>query len=110
MDFFRRLLAQGRQFWAGLSRLRRVLLVGVTAAVLLALGAFAYLSTSIDYRPLFPGEMAPEEVGAITTRLQGQNIPYKLNAAGTVVAVPEDRVAAARVALAAEGLPVRGGK
>src|SRR4051812_2625445 len=110
MDFFRRILAQLRAYWVGLSRLRRALLVGVTAVVVIALAAFAYLSTTLDYRPLFAGELAPEEVGAITTRLQGQNIPFKLNAAGTVVTVPEDRLATARVALAAEGLPVRGGK
>jgi flagellar M-ring protein FliF len=110
MDFFRRILAQMRAYWAGLSRLRRILLVGVTALVVIALGAFAYLSTSVDYRPLFAGELAPEEVGAITTRLQGQNIPFRLSATGTVVSVPEDRLASARVALAAEGLPVRGGK
>ena len=59
MDFFRRILAQMRAYWAGLSRLRRILLVGVTALVVIALGAFAYLSTPVDYRPLFAGELFP---------------------------------------------------
>ncbi|MDB5311714.1 MAG: fliF [Gemmataceae bacterium] len=110
MDALRRFLAQLRAYWAGLSRLRRAALVAAGVGVLLALGAVAYLTPGLEYRPLFPTELPPEEVGAITTRLQAQGVPFKLNPTGTSILVPEDRLAQARVALAAEGLPTRGGK
>ena len=52
MDALNRLLAQLRTFWAGLSTVRRVLIVGTVTAVFVGLGAFAYLSHSGGYVPL----------------------------------------------------------
>jgi flagellar M-ring protein FliF len=110
MDALRRLLAQLQTYWAGLSRVRRIAIIGAGLGVLLALGAVAYLSPGLEYRPLFADTLPADELGQITTRLTAQGIPNKLNSGGTMVLVPEDRVAQARVALATEGLPSRGGK
>ena len=109
MDALRRFLLQLREYWAGLSLPRRIALVVATVGVFIALAAVVYFSQVSTYRPLF-SDLAPEEAGAITTRLTAQNIPNRLAAGGTTVEVPEDKLAQARVALAAEGLPSRGGK
>lgn len=108
MEPLTRLLNQARAFWGGLSGVRRVLIVGAAVAVLIGLGAFAYLNQPGDGVPLFAERLPEDEVAAITTALKAQSIPYVLSDSNTV-RVPKERLAAARVALAAEGLPARGG-
>ncbi|VTT97895.1 flagellar m-ring protein : Flagellar M-ring protein OS=Thermodesulfatator indicus (strain DSM 15286 / JCM 11887 / CIR29812) GN=Thein_1812 PE=3 SV=1: YscJ_FliF: YscJ_FliF_C [Gemmataceae bacterium] len=109
MDVFRRLLEQLKAYWAGLSRARRVAVVGAVAVAALSVAAVGYFSAGTPYRALY-SELSPEEAGAMTTRLTAQNIPNRLALGGTAVEVPEDKLAQARVALATEGLPARGGK
>lgn len=109
MDPLRRFVLQMREYWAGLSAPRRFAVVLATTGIFIALGVLIYLTQVSTYRALYT-DLAPEEASAITTRLTAQNIPNRLAAGGTVVEVPEDRLAQARVAVAAEGLPARGGK
>lgn len=109
MDAIRRFLAQLRDYWVGLSRARRVALAAAALGVLVALAAVVYLSPSQQYRRIY-SDLAPEEAGAIRTALTAQSIPVRLSSDGTGVEVPEDRVADARVAVAAANLPIRGGK
>lgn len=110
MDALRRLLAQLQNYWAGLSRVRKIAVAGAGLGVVLALALVLYLSPGGDYVPLYADNLSAEELSQITTRLTALTIPNKLNSAGTQVLVPEDRRAQAKVALAAEGLPNRGGK
>jgi flagellar M-ring protein FliF len=111
MNFFQRLRAQAADFWAGLGTARRLLLVAVTVGVLFALGAVAYLqsATTGGYVTLF-GDLPLDQAGAVDTRLTALGIPHRLEAAGSRITVPEDRLAQARVALAAENLPSGGGR
>lgn len=110
METFRRLLGQLRTFWAGLGLIRRIALIAVAVGVFAALAVGIYLSQGADYRPLYSENLSPEEVSQISTRLTAVGIPNRLNSAGTMVLVPEDKLAQARVSLAAEGIPSRGGK
>lgn len=109
MEPLRRLLNQLRTYWRELSRVRRIALVGAVIGVVLLIGAAVYFSPGLQYRTLF-SDLAPEEAAAMRTRLTTANIPNRLEAGGTAITVPEDRLAEARVTLAAEGLPSRGGK
>ena len=109
MDAIRRLLAQLQEFWAGLSRARRVGLVTIGVGLMAALLAFAYLTPGTEYRRL-SSDLSPEEAGAMKTALEGAAIPYKFNSDGTSIDVPSDKFAAARVAIGAAGLTARGGK
>jgi flagellar M-ring protein FliF len=109
METLRRFLEQFRQYWSGLSRIRRLLILGAAAGVLVACGVVVYLSQTTPYRTLFT-DLPPEEVAAIRTRLTAANIPHRLIHGGTGIEVPQDRFAEARVTLAAEGLPRSGGK
>jgi flagellar M-ring protein FliF len=109
MDALRRFLQQFREYWGSLSFPRRAGIVTASIGILVALGVLIYLSQASAYRPLFT-DLAPEEASAITSRLTAQNIPNRLTAGGTAVEVPEDKLAQARVAVASEGLPSRGGK
>ncbi|QEL13329.1 flagellar basal-body MS-ring/collar protein FliF [Limnoglobus roseus] len=110
MDPLQRLLTQLRTFWSGLGTLRKVLLVSVTLLVFAALAAFSILSTgTAEYTPLVTNQ-ALEDVQPIVTKLNALAIPNKLINGGTGVSVPYERHAEAKVALAADNLPARGGK
>ena len=108
MEPLRRFLAQAREFWGGLGLPRRILLVAATVALVAALGVGAYLSGT-TYVPLYR-DLSPDEAGAMRTALTAQNIPVQLSRDATMVMVPEERAAEAKVTLAAAGLPSRGGK
>ena len=108
MEPLTRIWNQVRAFWGGLSGVRRVLIVGAAVVVLLGLGAFAYFNQPGEGVTLFADRLPEDEVSAITTSLKAQGIPYVLKDSNTVL-VPPDRLPAARVALAAEGIPARGG-
>src|SRR5437868_688090 len=109
MDILQRAPAQLLSFWRGLSRRRRAVVVLFALMTVVALGAFAYLSGTGEFRVLF-ANMSTDEIGAISAKLQAQNIPYRVDSAGTSVLVPEDRLVTARVALAADGFSARSGK
>lgn len=108
METLRRILAQFRQYWAGLGLARRLLIVTATVGAIAAVGMVAYLSQT-NYVPVYR-DLDPAEAGAMRTSLTGQNIPVQLSPDGTSVLVPQERLAEAKVALATAGLPARGGK
>src|SRR5947209_10001209 len=109
MNLLQRLPTQLVAAWRGLGPRRRAVAVACAVVTALAVGAFAYLSSAGDYRVLF-ANLAVEDVGAITAKLQAQGVPYRLDAGGTSVLVPEERLVPARVSLAADGVPAKGGK
>src|SRR5579871_6383475 len=109
MDFLRRLWRQAVELWRPMSPARRLLIgsAAVTAlAVALAVGVY---SARGDYRVLFAG-LPPDEAGTVTAKLQTLGVSYRLANGGTTVLVPSEQVQQARVSLAADGLPTRGGK
>ncbi len=109
MDFLRRLARQAAELWRGLSGPRRVLLGSAAAAVLAAAAAVGVYSARGDYRVLYAG-LPAEEAGTVTAKLQALGVPYRLANGGTTVLVPAEQAQQARVSLAADGLPSRGGK
>ncbi|HEX4612122.1 MAG TPA: flagellar basal-body MS-ring/collar protein FliF, partial [Urbifossiella sp.] len=109
MDALRKLLAQLQTYWRGLGLARRAGIAVAVVGVLAALGAVVYFSPGTRYQTLF-SDLAPEDAAAIRTALTGANIPFRLETGGTVVGVPEERFAEARVAVGAAGLPNRGGR
>jgi flagellar M-ring protein FliF len=110
MEALRRIQAQLREYWAKLSLLRRVGVVGGVLGVLLALGAVVYFSPGSRYVAMSPSPLPPDEVAAIRTKLTAESIPFRLAPGGVNIEVPEERYAEARVTLAAAGIPAHGGK
>ncbi|MCX7701725.1 MAG: flagellar basal-body MS-ring/collar protein FliF, partial [Gemmataceae bacterium] len=60
-------------------------------------------------QPLASG-VPVEESGAILAQLESASIPYRLENGGSVILVPEEQLAKARVELASKGVMSRGGK
>lgn len=81
---------------------------------LLALGiaggvvALLWLQEPQEHRLLY-SQLTAEDAGMITARLKEMHIPYTLQGDGTTILVPANMVYDARLRLATEGLPHKGG-
>ncbi|MCS7166758.1 MAG: flagellar basal-body MS-ring/collar protein FliF [Gemmatales bacterium] len=109
MNWWLQLREQISRLWQGLSWPRRAFFLGAVLALISALLGLIYWALQPEYRVLYSG-LALEDSGAITARLQAQNIPYRLENQGTTILVPVQYHQQALVDLARAGLPARGGK
>lgn len=95
-----------RQRFEGLSGPGKLgLMVVAAAAIALLVGALLW-SREPSWRILFTN-VPDKDGGAIIQSLQQMNVPYKLDAGGTIQ-VPADKVYDARLKLAGQGLPKAG--
>ena len=81
--------------------------IGMAFVLILVIGGFALMfiwANQIDYQVLY-NNLSPEDAGAIMSELRERRIPHKVEANGTVITVPGERVCELRLALASEGLP-----
>ncbi|MBI4277483.1 MAG: flagellar M-ring protein FliF [Armatimonadetes bacterium] len=92
---------------AGLSVTQRVIIIGVTLAVVAGLAGVAVFRRP-DSVPLY-GRLTTEEASQVVAKLQSLGIPYQVGGAGTTILVPQDRVYQVRLQLASEGVPRGGG-
>lgn len=95
---------------SALSSLRgspKLLLVICAAAALSVLIALMFWAKEPAYRVLF-SNISDEDGGAIVAQLTQMNVPYRIDAPGGVIMVPESQVHEARMKLAQQGLPKGG--
>ena len=92
--------------WARLSRIQRVVLVGLTALAVIMMVVFVSWARTPDYAVAFKG-LEAEDAGEVVASLKEKGYPYKLGDNGTIM-VPRSAVAEVRLAMAAEGLPKGG--
>ncbi|MDW8155960.1 MAG: flagellar basal-body MS-ring/collar protein FliF [Armatimonadota bacterium] len=95
------------QAWSGWPPARKRLAVLAAAGVAVALGVWSWVSRP-QFVPLY-SRLDVEEAARVVQALQQAGVPYRLTGAGTTVEVPRDRVYAARLQLASQGLPRSGG-
>jgi flagellar M-ring protein FliF len=95
------------KLFSGLSMRQRISIA--LAALLTAAGIFAFVRwrRESDFRPLFTA-MAPEDAAAVVQKLKETGIDYRLDDGGGAVLAPSSKLAEARLALAAAGLPKTG--
>jgi len=95
----------GQRVLSGLKPL--MLLLGVAAAVAAGVGVMLW-SVGPTYSLLY-ANLSGEDASQVTQALDSARIPYKLEDAGASISVPAEQLAAARLKLAAQGLPEGGG-
>ena len=95
----------GQKVISGLKPL--LLLLGVAAAVAAGVGVMLW-SVGPTYSLLY-SNLAAEDAAQITQALDSARIPYKLEDGAGSISVPAEQLAAARMKLAAQGLPEGGG-
>ncbi|SNY67868.1 flagellar M-ring protein FliF [Enterobacter sp. CC120223-11] len=95
---------------SALSSLRespKLLLVICGAAALSVVIALMFWAKEPGYRVLF-SNISDEDGGAIVAQLTQLNVPYRIDAPGGAIMVPEGQVHEARMKLAQQGLPKGG--
>jgi len=102
------IFGQASNFISKLSLLQKIVLFGVTFAVLFGL-IYIVVKTSnkVEYAVLF-SQLEPNEAGKIVEKLKEKKINYKLEENGTTILVDKNKVYDTRVSIAAEGLPESG--
>ncbi|MCU1336574.1 MAG: flagellar M-ring protein FliF [Bryobacterales bacterium] len=87
----------------------RQLVTIIVAALLVAGGIYglAQWQREAGFRPLYT-TLAPEDAALVVQRLKESGVAYRISANGTVISVPEERVAELRLDMAAAGLPKSG--
>ena len=100
----RQVLEQIQEFLRGLSLQQKALLAGGVVAVGLILWLFVFLLGSGKNVLLYSG-LKPADAQSLGSRLAAKNIPYEISPDGGSVLVPSDKLDAARLETAAQGLP-----
>jgi flagellar M-ring protein FliF len=103
----RAFLKQLTDFWQSLPTAKRIALVFFTSAVLIGVTLLSVLGSRDHYATLY-SELSAEDAAQIVEKLKTAQVSYQLGNNGTVILVPEEKVAGLRLELAAGGLP-RGG-
>ena len=103
----RRASAGAGSFWSGLGQTQRVtvLVIGTIGIGLVAL--FLLWASNPAYSVAYSG-LSEENGGAVIAKLKEMNVPYKLEAPGTIL-VPSENVQDVRLQLAMAKLPQGGG-
>jgi flagellar M-ring protein FliF len=99
-----RTLKQIQDFLSGLSLQQKALLAGGAAAVGLSLWLFVTLIGHGKNVVLYTG-LRPQDAQAMGGRLAAKGIPYEISPDGTSLLVPSEKLDAARLETAAQGLP-----
>ncbi len=97
-------LQQIQDFLRGLSLQQKALLAGGVVAVGLILWLFVALLGSGKNVVLYSG-LKTEDAQSLGSRLAAKNIPYEISPDGGSVLVPSEKLDAARLETAAQGLP-----
>jgi flagellar M-ring protein FliF len=86
----------------------RLAAMGAVALGMLGMLALMVLRGGTEPMALLYGDLELRDSSQVVDQLTRQHIPYRLGANGSQVLVPAEQVAAARLALAREGLPAGG--
>lgn len=84
--------------------------ISMAFVLILVIAGFAFMfiwANQIDYQVLF-NNLSPKDAGAIVSKLNEKRVPYKVEANGTVIMVPAQKVHELRLALAGDSLPSGG--
>lgn len=104
---FQAQLEQLRRMWTSLAMWQRVSIVVAAVAVVGGVAGLSQWRREGDFKPLFT-RMNPEDAGAIVEKLKESGTEYRVADNGASVLVRSERVAEARLQIAAAGLPRMG--
>jgi flagellar M-ring protein FliF len=107
MDAFSQAGAQIKRLWRRLSRMQQVALVAVGVGAVVFVFLMLRMNGSPPYAVAFTN-LDPKDAAAAGDALKAAGIPYQVTPDGSTIKVPEDKLATARLKLAAKGLPQGG--
>lgn len=101
-------LTRVKNYLSRFSLSRKIFMGAVILLAVVGIILIINIITAFNYGVLF-SNLSAKDAGLIIDQLKAKKIPYELSAGGSVVRVPENRIAELRVQLAAAGLPAGGG-
>lgn len=96
--------AQFMNFVGSLPLSKKISISLVILLIAAGFGVMFFLANQEDYQLLY-NNISPQDGGTIVAKLKEQKIPYRIEAGGTMIMVPGDKVHELRLSLAGEGLP-----
>ncbi|MBU0755359.1 MAG: flagellar M-ring protein FliF [Planctomycetes bacterium] len=102
-NFFGDVYGQLGSVWKKLTSGQKIVIVLVSFAVIAGVVAVVYWSSQLEMGVLF-GNLPGKDAGAIQSKLQEENIPFKLRDGGQTILVPRERIYELRNQLTQEGL------
>lgn len=104
-EFLSNLLEQLKGIWGNLTFVRKIVVVLMGFAILIALLALVFLSNrGFEYKALY-SSLSAEDLTDIEMALEDNGILYKSSEDGQNILVPIDQIRQARIWLARKGLP-----
>jgi len=100
--FVNKFLEKAQGFWTDSSMSQRLIIGGMTVAVIISFALMIFWMNRPDYRILMTN-LYPEDASRIVAMLQASKEDYVLENNGTTVMVPADRVYELRLKVAGEG-------
>jgi flagellar M-ring protein FliF len=97
-----------RQLWARLSRTQQMALIGIAGGALVFAFIFFKLGGAQPAYVTAFTNLDPKDSAAVVEQLKADGIPSEVTPDGSTVKVPSNRLADARLRLAAKGLPQGG--
>ncbi|HEX7664938.1 MAG TPA: flagellar basal-body MS-ring/collar protein FliF, partial [Polyangiaceae bacterium] len=97
-----------KAIFMGLSKGARVLIVSTLTLAAIFTGYLAFHATNVEYAMLY-SNLDSDDAASVVTKLKEMKVPYKLEANGTQIDVPEKQALDLRLELASAGLPRGGG-
>jgi flagellar M-ring protein FliF len=107
MAGYKETVAQAKYFWESRTLQQKSFLLGGVAATLLLLALLVWFIGTPDYKPLYTG-LDPADAQALGAQLDAQQIPHQTSPDGKTISVPADKLDAARLQTAAQGIPHSG--
>ncbi len=95
---------QFSRFFGRLNFLQKLMLGGVTIAVIAGLAALVSLVNTPAQGTLF-GNLHEQDASKIVAKLKERSVPYSLEDGGKTILVPKNQIYELRLSLAGEGLP-----
>ncbi len=97
MEALKNTYAQLRRVWTKSGRPTQIATVFFAVVSVAAIVGVGIWSAQPQYYPLASG-LSPEDIAAVMTKLEAEQIPYELNHAGTAISVPKSSWNKARIA------------
>jgi len=98
MDFLNQFGLQMQAQWSQWSLGQRMALVGALVLSILTIGGVGFWASIPEY-VVVTDSLSPQQAAEIVSVLEGENISYKLNYAGSAVSVPKNSLSRTRLAL-----------
>jgi flagellar M-ring protein FliF len=102
------LITAAKRFYNRFSPSQRIFIGAVILLSIVGIILLVNVASTLTYGVLY-SNLSTKDSGLIIEQLKERKIPYQLSSGGSVIRVPDNKVAELRIELAAAGLPEGGG-